>query len=215
MFCKIQNKFTPDYLHNVIVGYQRKGPTLGSLRSNTKLISPFCRTHKFKTSFFPSTIDSWNFLDINIRNVISVHLFKSALSASHVIDRRVRVFNSLHGVKARTLMQIRLGLSDLRGQLFRYVLVDNPFCPLCLDAIETSSHFFLDCPMLICQRDKLFSKLKILIPSFEHFSSSDQLNVLTSGIGNFNFNQNCTVLANSINFINASGRFTSDFFVTS
>ena len=43
------------------------------------------------------------------------------------------------------LTQIKLKLSPLRAQLFRYNLIDNPFCPPCGSAPETPMHFFLEC----------------------------------------------------------------------
>ena len=57
------------------------------------------------------------------------------------------------------LIQIKLKLSPLRDQLFRYNLTDNPFCPSCGFATETPMHFFLECQGYREIRENLLSNL--------------------------------------------------------
>ena len=106
-------------------------------------------------------------------------------------------------------MQIRLGLSNLKGQ-FTFFLTDNPICPLCLDAVETDIHFFLECPALVCQRNLLLSRLKLLAPQTSKFNNYDLLKVITCGLTELDFKQNVSIMYNSMDFINASNRFTVD-----
>ena len=206
---KILNNLTPDYLKNVLADIQSKKTLLSNLRSyNVKLFAPLCRTAKFKNSFFPSTIESWNRLEEYHRNASSVNLFKSAMLSRYGIDKRVHVYNSLHGVSARILTQIRLGLSNLKGQLFNFVLTENPICPLCLDAFETDMHFFLECPALVHQRNQLLFRLKLIAPQSSHFNNYDLLKLITCGSIIFDFQQNIDIMYNSMNFVTASARFT-------
>ena len=60
---KIVNEKAPNYLINLIPKYE---PTIRT--RNTCIPSYKCRTNCLKHSFFPSTLNDWFNLDINIRN---------------------------------------------------------------------------------------------------------------------------------------------------
>ena len=71
---KIMTEKAPNYLINLI---PKCDPTI---RTRNNSIPTFhCRTDCFKYSFFPSTLNDWFSLDINIRNSESISLFKSRL----------------------------------------------------------------------------------------------------------------------------------------
>ena len=64
----------PNYLINLVPKCE---PTI---RTRNNSIPTFnCRTDCFKCSFFPSALNDWFNLDLNIRNAESVSLFKSRL----------------------------------------------------------------------------------------------------------------------------------------
>ena len=63
------------------------------------------------------------------------------------------------------LTQVKLNLSPLRAHLFKYYIIDNPFCPSCGDEIETAEHFFLDCKIYIQNIQKNLINLFKLNPS--------------------------------------------------
>ena len=71
---KIMNEKAPNYLINLIPKYE---PTIRT--RNNSIPSYKCRTNCFKHSFFPSTLNDWSNLDINIRNSESITLFKCRL----------------------------------------------------------------------------------------------------------------------------------------
>ena len=66
------------------------------------------------------------------------------------------------GYFGKILTQIRLGLSPLRGQLFKYNISDNPYCPSCWVCIETPKHFFLDCPLYTVERVSMLSSITLM-----------------------------------------------------
>ena len=133
---KIINKLPPNIY--LMITWKHKILTPRHLRMTNRITIPFSRTIKHRNSFFPSTLKLWNELASNLADSPSLNTFKNALYnyPCHVSNHRV--FNSLNGFYASMLTQIRLGLSNLRSQLFNYFLCDNPFCPLCFDAFESS-----------------------------------------------------------------------------
>jgi len=95
------------------------------------LTMPYCRTSKFRKSFFPSTLSLWNDLKLNNTDIDSLSKFKKFLHYKFDLDERIVDYNLLVGSYSRILTQMRLGLSSLSGQLFKYNLTDNPFCSYC------------------------------------------------------------------------------------
>ena len=116
-------RLTPQYLFD---DYQQTQTfnTTRHLRTTNRVSVPFSRTLKHKNSFFPSTLKLWNELTSDLADSPSLNKFKLALTC-HSQDLNHLVFNSLNGFYATTLSQIRLGLSNLRGQLFKYFLCDT------------------------------------------------------------------------------------------
>ena len=197
---KIINKIAPSCLFTILVDSQFLKNN-ENLRSKNSLVIPFCRTNKYKTSFFPSTCKMWNELDECVANCSTLNSFKSSvLMHCNCNLPSSSFFNSLYGFYAQTLTQIRLGLSNLRGQLFSYCICENPFCPLCLHAPENPIHFFLECPALLPQRTSLLSNLKLLVPNLTVFSKLELLNLCLSGRKDFNNALNIAVLKQSIFF---------------
>ena len=91
---KIMTEKAPNYLINLIP----KCDTTISTRNNSIPPTFHCRTDWFKYSFFPSTLNDWFSLDINIRNSDSISLFKSRLlSFIRPVQRprRFKIFNSI------------------------------------------------------------------------------------------------------------------------
>ena len=73
----------------------------------------------FRNSFFPSTVIEWNKLDNNIRNSKSVSTFnKQILKFIRPGPNSTFNVHNPHGIKRLT--RLRVGLSHLREQKFRY-----------------------------------------------------------------------------------------------
>ena len=70
---KIMKKVTPNYLLNLIPKCEK------IIRTRNNQIP----TYKYRTDcskyFFPSTLNDWLNLDVNIRNSVSISIFKSRL----------------------------------------------------------------------------------------------------------------------------------------
>ena len=71
---KIMAEKAPNYLITLI---PKCDPSIRT--RNNSILTFHCWTHCFEYSFFPSTLNDWFSLDINIRNSESISLFKSRL----------------------------------------------------------------------------------------------------------------------------------------
>ena len=92
---------------------------------------PFCRTSKFKNSFFPSTISIWNKLITGIRLYDSLNKLKKFLATKFEIDNRYFNYNLMNGPTDIIVTQMRLGLSSLRDHLFQGALYARPKKKIC------------------------------------------------------------------------------------
>ena len=87
------------------------------------------------------------------------------------------------------LTQIKLNLSPLRSHLYKYNIIDNPFCPACGDEIETTMHYFLECKIYDLNRQKMLMNLFKLDPSLTVENKPAILNFIVSGSSCADMNQ--------------------------
>ena len=114
----------------------------------------------FRNSLSPSAVIEWNKLDLNIRNLESLNIFKKML-LKFICPSGSSVFNchNLRGVKLLT--RLRLGLSHLREHKFKHGFQDslNPICS-CGNDIETLAHFLLHCPHYSNERSTFLNTVR-------------------------------------------------------
>ena len=119
---------------------------------------PLTKTkHKyFKNTFFPSAIIEWNKLDLAIRNAESLGIFKS-----NILKFPRSFFNCYNHKGIRLMTRLRLGRSRLREHKFNHNFQNciNPLSICAMDIIESTSHFFVHCPLF---DDKTITLLSIL-----------------------------------------------------
>ena len=106
-FYKIIHSKTAEYLR-IDLDKLRVNPNKRQTRQSDEFGIPFCRTIKYKNSFFPSTIISWNKLPASVRTADSLSKFKKYLNKKFLYDQTID-YNliSVPGVKCVT--QLRLG----------------------------------------------------------------------------------------------------------
>ena len=167
-FYKIVNNLAPAYL---IRNLEFNDNVKYSLRtSNYQQIKPkHCRLTNYKNSFFPECTKIWNSLPENVKKSDNICIFKKRINdylSENSTRRPTSHIKHLHdGFFGSFLTHVKLNLSPLRAHLFKYNIIDNPFCPSCGDEIETAEHFFLDCKIYIQNRQKMLTNLFKLDPS--------------------------------------------------
>ena len=147
---------SPRYLFQLVLS-----STSRYLRRNSDNISQIRTKHNsFKNSFFPSTVNEWNNLDLDIRNSESIGFSKSKILK--LIPPKPNSIYNCHNPKGiRLITRLRLGLSHLREHKFKHSFQDclNPLC-LCGNDVETSSHFLLHCSTYSNERMTFLNKIK-------------------------------------------------------
>ena len=197
----------PDYLINLI---PKRDPTI---KTSTNSIPIFhCRTDCFKYSFFPSTLNNWFSLDINIGNSVSISLFKSRLLSfiRPVQNNRYNIFDP-EGLKFLT--QLRVGLSHLNAHKFHHNFQEC-LSPLCSFSLETEDtiHYLLHWRYFSNQRTDLMNSVNSVVQNFEFMSENNKKDLLLFGDSRFDENKNKVILEATITAIKKSERFTGSLF---
>jgi hypothetical protein len=141
---KIQHEISPDYLSNLCPPLTRER-TPYDLRTGMNITAPSQRTTTYQKSFFPQTINDWNLLPLNIREIATIHTFKETLKKS-AGPKPNKLYHHNNNTAAINLARIRLGLSGLSAQRFEYNHIQDPKCLSCGAATETPIHYLLLCP---------------------------------------------------------------------
>ena len=126
---------------NHLINLVPKSETNTRTRNNS--IPTFnCRTNCFKYSFFPSTLNDWFNVDLNIRNSRSVSIFKSKL-LSFIRPVQTNIYNIFDPKGLTFLTCLRLSFSHLNKHRFRHNFQDC-LNPLCFSSLELdTSHYIL------------------------------------------------------------------------
>ena len=181
LFYKIIHNQTPLYLSRNITFKQ---PQTHTLRNTQTINFPRCRLESYKKSFFPSCIHIWNTLPDKLINAKNYTTFKKEIkhhlnlgTGETEISRLF--YNSHDSFLRKILTQIKLNLSPLKSQLFKYNLTDNPFFPSCGDSVETPMHYFIECNTHHANRQIMIKNLLKLNPNLS--SPSDFLDYILKG----------------------------------
>ena len=204
---KIMIEKAPNYLINLIP------KCVTTIRTRNNSIPTFyCRTDCSKYSFFPSTLNDWFSLDINIRNSDSISLFKSRL-LSFIRPVQNKIYNIFDPEGLKFLTRLRVGLSHLNTHRFCHNFQDclNPLCSCSLE-IEDTTHYLLHCRHFSTQRANLMNNVKSVFQNFEFLSENNKKDLLLFGDSLFDKNKNKVILEATLTFIKKSERFTGSLF---
>ena len=142
MFYKMVNNINPPYLSSLVP--QTVGQTHRyNLRNNDNVTSIAARTSLYSSSFLPSSINDWNALPDEVKYASTLSTFKSLINKDKVKS------NKLYCCGIRRLQvihtRIRTNCSALSQHLFSKNIIESPDCRC--GSVESSSHFFLNCPL--------------------------------------------------------------------
>ena len=217
-FYKIVNGLAPAYLSNILPRQEEEldeeeEELLERRRERPPFRVPFCRTERYRSSFFPYCITEWNKLNRNIRDLPSISLFKNAiLNFIRPIGNSIFRVSNNKGVVL--LNRLRVGFSHLREHKFRHNFADtlDPFCNCRTNSIETTKHFLMHCSDHSNARLTMFNSLLQLDTSLLPLEPSTLLRTLLYGNPFLNEIQNRNILNITIKFICDTERFSSPLF---
>ena len=196
---KIMNEKAPNYLINLDPQYE---PTIRT--RNNSIPSYKCRTNGFKHSLFPSTLNDWFNLDINISNSESITLFKCRL-LSFIRPVQNSIYKIFDPKGLKFLTRLRLGLSHLNAHRFRHNFQDclNPLCSCSLET-EDTSHYLLQCHHFSNHSADLMNSVKSVCDNFESMSDNVKKNVLLYRDSRFDEVKNRFILEATITYMKDS-----------
>ena len=166
---------------------------------------------KIPTLSYPDSVQNWNNLGPEIREIESISHFKNTILKT--IKPQKRSIFKLHdpsGVKY--LYQLRVGLSPLRHHKKRHRFIDTPndTCR-CGKGIETTDHFLLECSLFKIHRARLLSVINPITSKlypWDSVTNSVRSDLLLYGDEKLNPTENLSILRATINYIQDTERFT-------
>ena len=202
-FFKIHIDLTPSYLRDTLppkrrMLYGRPNPNIYQ--------NVLCKTEKYKNSFFPDTVKSWNNLDVAFQQSISLTNFKKKLY--NLVRPPPKPIFGLHFPKGiRYIFQLRLGLSPLFVHKIKYNFSDTPsdVCS-CAQESETLSHFLFKCSLYQRQRNILLNDVSLILgPNFLHELNNPKMYLY--GLDALDTAANKAILKATIDYIIETNRF--------
>ena len=202
-FFKIHTNLTPSYLQDTLppkrrMLYGRPNPNIYE--------NVFCKTEKYKNSFFPNAVKSWKNLDVAFQQSISLTNFRKKLY--NLVRPLPKPTFGLHSPKGiRYIFQLRLGLSPLRVHKMKYNFSDTP-SDVCSCAIEseTFSHFLFRCSHYQRQRNILINNVSLILRP-NYLNELNNPKVYLYGLDALDTAANRAILEATIDYIIESNRF--------
>lgn len=159
LYSDIVHNRAPSYLHSHIPQtVQERTQGRYNLRNRNNLSQPASRTETYKNSYFPTMAGTWNTTDHTIQSIQSRTTLKSTLNQN---NQKPNPFFNLGRRKLNiTLARLRMECSQLNSHLFAMHIIPNPDCQCGL--LETTTHYFLECPTYALHRTQLANQLSQL-----------------------------------------------------
>ena len=207
LFYKMTHNLAPEYLCGLVPPPAGENHT-HRLRSssNGTLSIPYARTAKYANSFIIKTTRNWNELDIKVRQVSTLNTFKMKIRNSH----QPPITAALTGRASVHHTRMRLGLSPLREQLYKFDIIESPNCENCYIESESCIHYFLKCPVFTIQRVKLLSTVCQIMPYNilrQLHRESALVNVFLNGSDQLTMDENLELFETILQYISQTERF--------
>ena len=174
-----------------------------NLRNRHNITIPLNRLSIYQRSYFPSTIQLWNSMNLNIRQIQSFGDFKKAIQNVYFKNEKPPLY-FYSGQRLLSVLHARLrnSCSSLRSDLFHANLIDNPSC-MCGYSNETVEHYLLYCNRFTVQRTAMFNQINEL-----NINIPITANVLLHGDDTLSKDENLIIFSEVHKFIKESKRFT-------
>ena len=183
-FSKLVNKTAPKYLYELLPGTVGES-SQRNLRNANNIKSIKCRTETFKSSFIPSSISYWN----QRKNNNYQEVENSCNNLFYFGRRETQIKHA----------QLRMKCSKLNAHLFNLHVTESPDCH-CGFNCEDTSHYLLQCPLYINERNELLECLRNL----RCYNVTDD--ILLRGINTFDYETNLLIFASVFSYIEKTKR---------
>ena len=203
---KIVNNRTPFYLKAKLPIHHRHH--IGANVPNT-IRSVLCRTERYKKSFFPDAISSWNTFISHFPNMPSFNMLKS-YTTSFFRPSKKSIFGIHDPSGIRYLYQLRVSLSPLRSHKMLHNFDDTPsnLCP-CSQSIEDTDHFLFKCPLHATHRAALATSVIGILLKYNINHLGNLVHIYLYGHRSISHVDNKAILLSTIKFIKDTKRFVT------
>ena len=153
------------------------------------------------TLFFPSSLNDWFNLELNIWNPESVSYSK--IGYRFLFAQFKEAYTNIFDSKSlKFLTSLRLGYSHFNEHRFRHNFQDclNPLCS-CSLKIEVTSHYHLHCHHFSHHCVDFMNSVKLVCDNFESMSDNVKKDLLLFGDTRFDKNKNKVILKAGIGYI--------------
>ena len=214
LFYKMICGLVPEYLCTLIP--QTIASILSyELRNQNNLREVHARTVRFKKSYIPSTVSSWNRLSLDTRGLPTLSAFKAKLKDDHYrVPKKLHLYGTSHGAVNHS--RIHMGLSGLNQQRRKYNFIDSGRCSTCNFIREDAQHYFLKCSTYAIQRGMMYGEIchtlttnvnpDLLIPQTAE-ELTEFLKLILHGSDQSDYKTNKAIFDSVHNFIYTSKRF--------
>ena len=160
---KTINGLAPEYLYELLPLTRSSGAYSLKNPLNFKLYP--CKTAKFKSSYFPASVSSWNSLPTGVKKIPTYSAFSNALKRMSLPPQPPDYFNLGPRYPSVLLARMRLCSSTLNHHLFKIGVSSSPACA-CGHQNESNIHYLFYCPIFTQQRHTLFGDLSNFIGNY-------------------------------------------------
>ena len=201
------NDLTPQYLREPVPDPQLH--LFGPRSTNVLPPIPY-KNDRFKSSFYPDSVEKWNNIGVEFRSIAKLSDFKSSY-IQIIRPKRKDIFGIHNPDGVKRIFQLRVGLSPLNAHKKSHGFGDteSDTC-LCVDGAEDTMHFLLLCPLFTIFRNSLFANISRILVYFTNLPKKDQLACLLYGLHGLSDIQNSQILNETIDFIVKSQRFNQE-----
>ena len=167
-----------------------------------------CRTELYLSSFYPNATSTWNNIISSFEQLPSFGSLKTYLLSLFRPNGK-STYGIYDPVYLRYILQLRVGLSQLRCHKKRHHFTDTPSdqC-LCEQGTEDCSLFFLECPFYIMPREKLVEIVNRVLDR-NNLIPSNLVSLFLYGHSRLNDEDNKLILSATIDFIKSTNRFST------
>ena len=165
------------------------------------------KSQRYKNSFFPHAITSWNIIIPQFQDMPSFNVFKNYIL--HLIRPPIRsIFGIYDVIGTRRLYQLRLGLSPLNDHKWKHNFKDlvSSNC-LCNEDDKNTRHFLLFCSFFASQRLALMEVGEI-VGNYDLAHKLNQESLFLYGDSTINATDNRKILMSTIKYIKNTKRFS-------
>ena len=195
---------TPSYLRDKLPLHRR--PMYRLTNSNT-FYEIGCRTSRYRNSFFPDVINSWNNIITHFQDVPTFIRLKTHI-ISLIRPKAKNIFGIHDPLGLRYLLQMRVKLSPLRSHKNHHNFADTPseICE-CNLGIEDNHHFLFECIHYAALRATLAASVVVVLQRNNLNHLANQTELYLYGYPTLNFADNRQILLSTIKYITDTKRF--------